>query len=218
MRLAVALKAVEMIARCRGEGEKINKEGGGRRMNEGAWLAVKLYMQTQVLSGFFYHPYEERLLDLLNGISVRRPEGQGRFLELSDVTIEYTDGEKERLPAAYINKAIIQLATTPDGDSARGIGAKVGPKPYPFVEKSPVPVRLRTPAYTVTGSMHRASNQRAWHVLEERPMFLPLTTVEIRTLANVIVAKVPFVAANRDQILSLEEEETPLLQVLRHPG
>lgn len=180
-------------------------------------LAVKLYLQTQVLSGFIYCPYEERLLDLLSGVSVRRLESRGRFLELSDVTIYHADGKEERLPTAYINKATIRLAATLDADSGRGLGTKVGPKHYPFVEKIPVPVRLQTPAYAVTGNMHRASYQRVWHVLEETPTFLPLTNVEMHALGSSISSKVPFVAVNKEQILSLQEEGTSLLQVNRHP-
>lgn len=185
-------------------------------MDAAEWLAVKLYLETQVLSGFIYDPCEERLLDILGGLSVRRIESRGRFLELSDVTIRHADGKEERLPNAYVNKATIQLAATLEADSGRGFGAKVGPKPYPFVEKSPLPVRLRTPAYAVTGSLHRASHQRVWHVLEEKPTFLPLTNAEICALASGIRWKVPFVAVNKEQILSLREEGTPLLEVL-HP-
>ncbi len=106
-------------------------------------------------------------------VAVRRPEGRGMFLDLSDVTIQCADGGEERLPTAYINKATIQLAATSDADAGRGIGAKAGHKPYPFVDKLAVPVRLRMPAYALSGSMHCASGQRAWHVLEERLMFLP---------------------------------------------
>lgn len=181
------------------------------------WLAVKLYLQTQVLSGFIHSPYEERLVDVLSGVSVRRPESRARFLELSDVTIYHADGKEERLPTAHVNKATIQLAATLDTDSGRGLGAKVGPKPYPFVEKISVPVRLQTPAYAVTGNMHRASYQSVWHVLEESPMFLPLTNVEICALVNDISSKVPFVAVNKEQILSLQEEGASVLQVNHHP-
>ena len=182
-------------------------------MDATEWLGIKLYMQTQVLSGFIYQPSDERLLEFLNGVSVRRPESRGRFLELSDVTIHYANGKEERLLTTYINKATIQLVATLDANLARGVGAKVGSKPYPFVHKSLLPVRLRMPAYALAGNMHRASGQRAWHVLEERLMFLPLTNVEIRALANGIWSNVPFVAVNREQILSVQEEETPLLQV-----
>jgi len=177
-------------------------------MDTAEWLAVKLYMQTQVLSGFIYSPSEDRLLDILGGLSVRRPQSRGRFLELSDVTIQHADGREEKLPAAYVNKATVHLAATSTANSGRGLGAKLGPKPYPFVEKSPVPVRLLTAAYAVTGSLHRGNYQRAWHVLEERPMFLPLTNGEICALANGTRWKVPFVAVNKEHVLSLQEEET----------
>ncbi len=62
---------------------------------------------------------------------------------LSDVTIHHANGKEKRLPTAYINKTAMELATILDSDSARGIGVKVGHKPYPFVKKSSVPVRLR---------------------------------------------------------------------------
>jgi len=164
---------------------------------------VTLYMQTQVLIGSVYELHEQRLLDLLNDVFVWRPGNSGKFLELSGVTTSHADGKKERLPTAYINKVTIQLAT-PDGDSARGIGAKAGHKPYPFVEKSPLPVRLRLPAYVLIGSMHGTSGQRAWHVMEEKRMFLPLTNVRIRARTNGIWWTALFVAANREQILSID--------------
>ena len=183
-------------------------------MNEAVWLAVTLCMQTHMLSGFIYLHSDERLLDLLNGISVRRLESRGKFLALSDVTVHKADSEGEKLPAAYINKAAIYIAATWHSDLGRGLGAQTGQKPYPFVEKLPVPVRLHLSAFSLTGSMHCASRQRAWHVLEEQQTFLPLTDVEVRPLANDMWSNVPFVAVNREQILSLQEEETPLLQVL----
>ncbi len=78
------------------------------------------------------------------------------------------------------------------------------------------PVRLRTPAYAVVGNMHCAKDQRVWHLLEERLMFLPVTDAEIHVLADSTCSKVRFVAVNREQIVSLQEEETPLLQVHRY--
>jgi hypothetical protein len=50
-------------------------------------------------------------------------------------------------------------------------------------------------------------------VLEEKLMFLPLTDAEIRTFTNGVWSNVPFVAVNKEHILSLQEEETPLMQV-----
>ena len=178
---------------------------GGGRMGA-VWLAVRLYMQTQDLIGSICQPREQRLLDILNGVFVERPENSDMFLKLSGVTIFYLDGTKERQPTAYINKATIQLAAL-DDDLARGIGGKVGPKSYPFVQKSSVPVNLRLQTYALIGSLHCASGLRVSHVLEEKLMFLPLTNAKIRVLGNGIWRPSPFVAVNREQILSLQEVE-----------
>jgi hypothetical protein len=167
-------------------------------------LAVTLYTQTQAWTGCIYRRYAERLLDLLNGVS-NQPQSRGRFLALSDVTIQYADSKKERLPTVYINKATIELATTSGGELARGIGAKAGYKTYPFVHKVPVPVELRTPAYAVIGNMHCNGRHGVWNVLEEGPTFLPLTDVRIRSLVNDIWWDAPFTAVNREKILSLQE-------------
>lgn len=176
-------------------------------------LVVTLYMQTQTLTGFIYHyetgfnyHYEERLSDLLNSVSLRRENGGG-FVELRDVTIRHSDGEEERLATTYINKATIQLAATIDGDLAKGIGGKVGAKPYPFVEKLPVPVKVRMPAYILMGNMYCVSRQMAWHTIQEKPLFLPLTNVSMQRLGNSDWWKLPFAAVNREQMLSLAELE-----------
>jgi len=169
-------------------------------------LGIKLYLQTQVLSGFIYNPSKERLLDILSGISVKRPESRAKFLELTNVTVQHADGKEESLPSAYVNKAAIELATPLDAHSGRGLGAQVGPKSYPFVEKLVVPVRLRTSGYAITSSLHRAPYQRAWHVLDEKPTFLPITSVEVVALASGDQWKAPFVAVNKEQILFMREE------------
>ncbi len=171
-------------------------------------LAIKLYLQTQVISGFLHNPANQRLTDILSGISVRRPESRAMFLELTDVTVQHGDGGEETLPSAYINKAAIELAATLEADSGRGLGAKVGPRPYPFVEKSAVRVRLRlrTSGYVIAGNLYRAAHQMVWHVLEEKPTFLPLTDAEIGALANGDRWNSPFVAVNKEQILLLREE------------
>ena len=179
-------------------------------MDTAAWLSVTLYMQTQIVTGFIHNPYQQRLLDLLNGISVRQAEQRGRFLELSEMTIHHADGKEERLATAYINKATIQLATTSDVDLSKGIGGKEGPKSYPFQEKVPMPVRLSTPAYEVIGNMYRISHQIIWYVLEDKPIFLPVTDAEIRVLTNDACTKVAFVAVNKEQILYLYQD--PLAQ------
>ena len=170
---------------------------------------IKLYMQTQVLIGSIYYAPtpEARLLDALNGLVDRGPVKKGRFLELTDVTIHHADGRKEKLKVSYINKSTVQLAVTlGEVDSGRGIGALDGPKSYPFVEKTPLPVRIETHDYVVNGNMYRISYQRVWHVLEDVLTFLPITHGEVYTLANGTVEGFPFIAVNKDHILSLQEE------------
>ena len=78
-----------------------------------------------------------------------------------------------------------------------------------------VPVKLKLLGYTLDGNMHCAKDERAEHVLEEDQMFLPLTNVTVHPLAEGMWSNVPFVAVNREQILSLEEEDTPLLKIER---
>ncbi len=175
-------------------------------MNGTDQLAIKVYLQTQVISGFFHNPGDERLADILSGIAVKRPESRAMFLELTDATVQHRDAGQESLPNAYINKAAIEFATTSEADSGRGLGAKAGPRPYPFVEKSPVRVNLRTSSYFVAGNLYRASYQTVWHVLEEKPTYLPLTDAEIGTLASGDRWNAPFVAVNKEQILFLRED------------
>jgi len=170
---------------------------------------IKLYMPTEILIGsIFYAPTPEaRLLDALNGVSDRDPIKKGRFLELSDVTIQHDDGRKEKLTISYINKSTVELAITlGDAEISRGIGAQEGPKSYPYVEKSALPVRIETADYVVNGNMYHMSYQKVWSVLEDAPEFLPITHARICTVANNTLESVPFVAVNKDHILSLQEE------------
>lgn len=54
------------------------------------------------LNGVYLLLLVERLLDLLSGVSARRPESRGKFLKLSDVTLHYADGKQERLGTARV--------------------------------------------------------------------------------------------------------------------
>jgi len=172
---------------------------------------IKLYMQTQVVIGSIsYAPTPEaRLIDALNGVTDRGPVKKGRFLELTDVTIQHTDGSKEQLKISYINKSTIQLAVTlGDADSGRGIGAHDGPKLYPFVEKTPLPVHVKTSNYVIIGNMYHIRYQKVWIVLEDTALFLPITHAQVVTLSNGTIEMVPFVAVNKEHILSLQEENS----------
>jgi hypothetical protein len=143
---------------------------------------IKLYMPTEILIGsIFYAPTPEaRLLDALNGVSDRGPIKKGRFLELSDVTIQHDDGRKEKLTISYINKSTVELAITlGDAEISRGIGAQEGPKSYPYVEKSALPVRIETADYVVNGNMYHMSYQKVWSVLEDAPESVPWQTIRL---------------------------------------
>lgn len=175
-------------------------------METSEWLPVKLFTQSQSISGFVYHPQEDRLLDILSSTTVKRVENRGRFLEFRDVRIQNADGKEESLDDTFINKDSVHLAATFDADSARGIGAKVGAKPYPYTQKLTSRVIIRTSAYVISGDIYRANYQHVWQVLEDMPSFLPLTNVSILSLASKAKWEAPFVAVNKEQIISLEEQ------------
>jgi hypothetical protein len=171
---------------------------------------VKLYMQSQIVIGYIYYAPtpEARLLDALNGLADIGPVKRSKFIELNDATINHGDGTEEKIQTAYINKSTIQVAITlGNADAGRGIGAQPGIKSYPYIEKLPVPVRVETQSYIITGNMHRVISQRTWHVLEDSPIFLPLTHSEIYSRSTGVQEKCPFVAVNKEHILSLQEEE-----------
>jgi hypothetical protein len=86
------------------------------------------------------------------------------------------------------------------------MGAQEGAKSYPFIEKSPLPVRIETQDYVITGFMYHLTYQDIWHVLEDTPAFLPITHAQILTTANGAQETVPFVAINKEHILALQEE------------
>jgi hypothetical protein len=167
---------------------------------------IVLYMMTEVLIGsIFISTPEGRLLDELNGRVVSAPDNRDKFLVLANVTIRHADGTQEKPSIVYINKSTIQMAGTDSPDTSRGIGAQPNPKPYPFTEKVPVHVRIEMPSYQINGNMYRMSQQKIENVLKERLTFLPLTDVEVIYLANGQRWHVPFLAINKDQILSLYE-------------
>jgi hypothetical protein len=169
-------------------------------------IELTLYTQTLVLSGSVSRLEEGRLLDLLNDGSDQRGQGASPFLELSNVNARDAGERKKILPNAYIEKASVYMAVLADANAARGVGAKAGHKSFPFVLKSPVPVELHMADYVLVGNMHCANGQKPQDVLSEKPRFLPLTDVSIRTLRNDIELTAPFVAANKEHVLPLEKE------------
>lgn len=184
-------------------------------MNRGAWVKVALCMPESIISGFVYLRDDERLLDILNGVSKRQTESRSRSLEMVDVEVRKPDGREEKRPALYVHKPSICLAATWEKNVGKGVFAKTAWKEYPFVSKSAVPVRVQLPAFLLIGNMHVSRGQMACHLLEEPLAFLPMTNVEVQPPMNTLWSSVAFVAVNRQQVLSLEQEDIPLLKAAR---
>ena len=173
-------------------------------------IPVAVYLDAQTIDGNVSLPHKKRLSDLLNSVVKEQSVNSATFLKLSDATITHADGTKEKAQTSFVNKATVQLVTTLDRNSGRGIGAKDGPKFYPYVYKSPVRARMRMPSYELTGNIHCASGQKSSQLLEEELMFLPLTNARIRIAKGGDWWGANFVAVNRRQIFSLQYEETCL--------
>lgn len=170
-------------------------------------IAVTFYTQIELITGQVDQSHEERFSDILNNAALPRPEDSDRFLRIANARITRPGFGKQNLPAVFINKAVIQMAAMMETDLARGLGAKEGNKPYPFIPKSPVPVKVRLPNYEIMGSMYCAAGQGIEQVLEDKLMFLPLTSVKMRGLDSDVWQPAYFTAVNRGLILSLQPEE-----------
>jgi hypothetical protein len=171
-------------------------------------LEILLFVETEVLKGLiFILTPEGRLLDELNGRSQLGPENRDIFLIINDVSIWHADGTEEKTAVVHINKENVEMTGTTSMDSGRGIGAKAGPKPYPFTDKVPVKVRIEMTGYTVIGIMYRINHQQVEHVLKERTAFLPLTDVEVTSTKFDKQWTLPFLAVNKRKILSLHEQD-----------
>ena len=170
-------------------------------------VAVVVDMWEQVLTGVVSLPPGIRLSDFLNGDSIGQSDGSGTFLELSDVTISRADGTKESAETIYINREAIQMVRTLENDSARGIGAKDGPKQYPFVHKSPVRATMRMPGYEINGYLHCTNVQEIPQLLTQELAFLPCTDAKIRGVNGEYSWNAGFVAINRRQVYSFKHDK-----------
>lgn len=161
-------------------------------MNESK-CKIQVYEAHHIFMG--YVTCQKRLLDVLNGsLGI-----DTKFLPMSQV--EYSavvTGEVVPVPSAYINKANILFVIEDEGSQA---GLEVEPKPYPFIGKLPIAVRVSLPFYTLTGQMHCAKGKGVEDVLDSGLRFLPMTDVKISPGGE---PPVSFVAVNKRQILSVE--------------
>lgn len=170
-------------------------------------LKVQAYTPTHIFTGYVRILPEQRLIDILNGALRGTLRTNKEFLPVSEVEMCSLDGTRVTLQSVYINKANILFARETEDSQTWQLGGKVGHKLYPFVSKSPVPVRLYIPSYTLTGEMHCAKGQSVWNALNSGMRFLPLTNVEIFPSAGSSESGVSFVGVNKGRIVSLEELE-----------
>ena len=175
------------------------------------WLRLKIYLPAQVLTGHAYYPYHQRLLDLLNGVWPEALESRAEFLPLSEITIQYASGKEDTVATAFVNKGNILLVRLLESNHIGERGKESRHKPYPFVEKTPVAVKLYLLSYTLTAQMHCARGERVWDVLNRGPRFLPLTDVELVPASGSRESGIAFMAVNKGHIISVEETGTPLM-------
>lgn len=168
-------------------------------------LRITFYVSKQACSGYIELHDEERLSDFLNDRFAKRADVTNGFIKIVDATMILPDNSKERLPEATINKSAIQLVAIQEGDQARGLGGKEGLKSYPFVDKTPMLVRMHLQEFSIIGNMHFVVGQTPLDLLEEKQKFIPLTQAKMLTPDMTSWWKTPFVAVNREKITILSE-------------
>lgn len=182
-------------------------------MTNASWVKIVLCMPSRILNGFVYINDDERFLDVLNNVS-KRTESRSRMLELCDVEIiNNINGKKEQANSLYVKKSSIVFAGTWERDGGRGICTKKGYRDYPYVKKLPISVYIELPTFTLHGYVHCAQGQMASHLMENKKPFLPMTNVEVKPAENRLWLDIAFVAVSLEQILCLQQEDIPLLQI-----
>jgi hypothetical protein len=163
-------------------------------------VSVVAYIDGRSLVGNISIPEWARLSDFLNDKTATAPD----FISLTDVSIKHVNGTKEISKTVYINKQSIQMITTLENDSARGIGSKDGPKRYPFVNKTPVRTTIRLPGYELSGYLHSPELKEA-AVFNEDRTFIPCTDSQIYDIKKDSRWKIDFAAINKNHISCFEE-------------
>ncbi len=168
-------------------------------------VAVSVHLNEKTLAGYIQIPHLKRLSDLLNCNPEWQADTSDTFITLTDVTMTFVDGRKERAKTVYINKKSIHMITTIDNDSTRGIGARKGLKRYPFVHKLPVRVNIQLPGYEINGYLHCTDAQNVTEVLGSGLAFIPCTKTKVRDVNKDTWWKTEFVSVNRSQISSFRQ-------------
>lgn len=165
-------------------------------------FTITFYTKHGLLNGTISIPRGERLLDLLNDGLEDSKINENLYLVLSDVILSSESGIKDRYDAIYIAKSNLIMVATPSPDVARGICAQLGLKNPPYVEKSPVSIRLEIQNYTITGNLHCSDGETVLSVLNKPLKFLPITDAKIRANQTEHWVPVAFLAVNNKEVFS----------------
>ena len=168
-------------------------------------FTITFYTKHGLLNGTVSLSRGERLLDLLNDGLADNQGNESAYISLSDVTLTSAGGIKDRYNAVYIAKSNLIMVATPDHDIARGICAQLGINNPPFVQKSPVRIRLEIQDYTITGNMHCSDGETVLGVLNKTSKFLPITDAKIRTTQSDHWMPIAFLAVNNQEVFSAYE-------------
>jgi len=173
------------------------------------WIKVQIYMPFHICTGYVCCPRQQRLLELLNGTLAGALHLSDYFIPLSEAEMRSSNGEKTVVQSAYISKANILFAREVEDGQTRGLGGQAVHKPYPFIAKGSITVKVHLLGYRLTGQMHYAKGRHVGDALNAEAGFLPLTKVEICSSTGTIEPAVGFIAVNKAHILSLEELGVP---------
>ena len=179
---------------------------------------VRLYLRNKLMDGSLKPLSPEiRLVEALSNTTTPHDlEEQREFLILTDASLQPGCCGVEKTSFAYVKRSTIHIAATFSADSGRGLGATFGPKRYPFINKLPFPVLIDTSDYEVKGNIYLTPSQQSWQLLDNEPLFLPMTDADIYSLTNGTHWKVPFAAVNKDQIVSMIDAFTQLPELTPH--
>lgn len=170
-------------------------------------LSLTLHGETETITGSIQIPRDLRLLDFLNDGSAGDCRNGSTFLELSTVTVIGAGGIREKYPTLYIAKSTIHMVETPDGNSARGIGAHAGHKHHPFVQKTPIRVRLQLPHLIIAGNIHCAAGETVSDIINSGLVFLPLTEAKMNRNGTGHWRLAAFLTVNRKVLVSVQQQE-----------
>jgi hypothetical protein len=161
-------------------------------------MEICVYTATYMLMGHIYCLEQQRLLDLLNSVTVGALRVDTDFLPISEATSYTPDEAKTATQFALINKANILFANEIEQQKEPGTRLR------PAVGKFLVTATLHSPPYMLSGQMHCAKGQRLSDLLNTKDMFLPMTKVDIVSSSG-IRQSVAFAAVNKTQIIYAEE-------------